>query len=41
MAALEAVIRKHPEKAVLLVTHRVINKVLLCAILGLDNCHLR
>jgi broad specificity phosphatase PhoE len=39
MAALEAVIRKHPEKAVLLVTHRVINKVLLCAILGLDNSH--
>ena len=39
MAALEEVIRRHPEKTVVLVSHRVINKVLLCGILGLDNSH--
>ena len=39
MAALETVIRRHPEEAVILVTHRVINKVILCAVLGLDNSH--
>jgi len=39
MAALESVIEKHPEKTVILVSHRVINKVLLCAVLGLDNSH--
>jgi broad specificity phosphatase PhoE len=39
MAALEAVIRGHGEEAVVLVTHRVINKVILCAVLGLDNSH--
>jgi len=39
MAALEEVIRNHPEKTLVLVSHRVINKVLLCAILGLDNSH--
>ena len=39
MVALETVIRRHAEEAVILVTHRVINKVILCAILGLDNSH--
>ena len=39
MAALEEVIRKHPEKTLILVSHRVICKVLICAILGLDNSH--
>ena len=39
MAALETVVGKYPEKTVALVSHRVINKVLLCAILGLDNSH--
>lgn len=39
MAALEEVIREHPEKTLVLVSHRVINKVLLCGILGLDNSH--
>ena len=39
MAALEAVIRRHSEEAVILVSHRVINKLILCAILGLDNSH--
>jgi broad specificity phosphatase PhoE len=39
MAALEEVIRRHPEKTLVLVSHRVINKVLICGILGLDNSH--
>ena len=39
MAALEEVIRKHPGKALIIVSHRVVNKVLICGILGLDNSH--
>jgi phosphoserine phosphatase len=39
MAALEEVIRNHSDKIVILVSHRVVNKVLLCGILGLDNSH--
>jgi len=39
MAAMEEVIRDHPGKTVILVTHRVVNKVLICGILGLDNSH--
>jgi len=39
MAALEGVIRENPGKTLILVSHRVICKVLICAILGLDNSH--
>jgi phosphoserine phosphatase len=39
MAALEEVIRPHSGKTVVLVSHRVVNKVLICGILGLDNSH--
>lgn len=39
MAALEEVIQKHPGKILVLVSHRVVCKVLICAILGLDNSH--
>jgi broad specificity phosphatase PhoE len=39
MAALEGVIRNHPGKTLILVSHRVVNKVLLCGILGMDNSH--
>lgn len=39
MAALEEVIRLHPGKTLVLVSHRVINKVLICGILGIDNSH--
>ena len=39
MAALEEVIRSHPGRNVILVSHRVINKVILCGVLGLDNSH--
>jgi broad specificity phosphatase PhoE len=39
MAALEEVIQKHSGKTLILVSHRVVCKVLICAILGLDNSH--
>ena len=39
MSAMEEVIRNHPGKTLVLVTHRVVNKVLICSILGLDNSH--
>jgi broad specificity phosphatase PhoE len=39
MAALEEVISSHLQGTVILVSHRVITKVLICAILGLDNSH--
>jgi broad specificity phosphatase PhoE len=39
MAALEEVIQKHSGKTLVLVSHRVINKVLICGILGIDNSH--
>ena len=39
MAAIEEVIRTHAGKTLILVTHRVVNKVLICGILGLDNSH--
>jgi broad specificity phosphatase PhoE len=39
METLEEVIRKHPRETLILVSHRVVCKVLICAILGLDNSH--
>jgi broad specificity phosphatase PhoE len=39
MAALEEVIRLHPGKTLALVSHRVVTKVLICGILGIDNSH--
>jgi probable phosphoglycerate mutase len=39
MAGMEEVIRNHSGKTLVLVSHRVICKVLICAILGLDNSH--
>lgn len=39
MAALEKVIEKHPGETLVLVSHRVVNKVLICGILGIDNSH--
>lgn len=39
MGALEALLRLHPEETLILVSHRVVNKVLICAVLGLDNSH--
>jgi len=39
MAALEEVLGVHSEKVLVLVSHRVINKVIICGVLGLDNSH--
>jgi broad specificity phosphatase PhoE len=39
MGTLEKVIRKHQRETLILVSHRVVCKVLICAILGLDNSH--
>lgn len=39
IGAVEEVIQKHPGKILVLVSHRVINKVLICGILGIDNSH--
>jgi broad specificity phosphatase PhoE len=33
------IVNKHEGKVVVLVSHRVVNKVLICALLGLDNSH--
>ena len=33
------VVRENPERTVVIVSHRVITKVLICAALGLDNSH--
>ena len=38
LTAVDEVVAKH-EGAVVLVSHRVVNKVLICALLGLDNSH--
>ena len=39
MEALEKVIKKHPGKTLAIVSHRVLNKVLLCGVLGLELSH--
>jgi broad specificity phosphatase PhoE len=39
MAALKEVAARHDDRIVLLVAHQVVNKVLVCAMLGLDNSH--
>ena len=39
MGAIEDMIQTHADGAVVLVSHRVVNKVILCAVLGLDNSH--
>lgn len=37
--ALDGICAAHPDRTVLIVAHRVVNKVLLCAVLGLDDRH--
>jgi broad specificity phosphatase PhoE len=39
MAAVEEVIQSNSRKTLILVSHRVVNKVLICGVLGLDNSH--
>lgn len=36
---LEEILSRHPEETVAIVSHGAVNKVLLCAVLGLDNSH--
>ncbi len=38
-AALAELVQQHPGEAIALVAHRVVNKVLICHILGLPNSH--
>lgn len=38
-AAVEGIVANHPDQTVVLVTHIVICRLLLCAVLGLDNSH--
>ena len=39
MAAVEEVIQSNSGRTLVLVSHRVVNKVLICGILGIDNSH--
>jgi len=39
MAGLDEVVARHPAQTVALVSHAVVNRVLLCAVLGLGNEH--
>jgi phosphoserine phosphatase len=39
MAALQELVQSHADKTFLLVSHRVVNRVLLCGVLGIDNSH--
>jgi len=39
VAALHAAIAAHPGETIVLVGHQVVNRVLLCAVIGLDNSH--
>jgi alpha-ribazole phosphatase len=39
MEAVKEIIQQYPKEAVALVSHRVVLKVLICALLGLDNSH--
>lgn len=39
LAAVEEVVARHPNETVLLAAHRVVNKVLIAALLGLDDSH--
>jgi broad specificity phosphatase PhoE len=39
LAAVDEVVKRHPGQVVLLAAHRVVNKVLIAAFIGLDNSH--
>ena len=39
MAAVQEAVRRHPGQTVLLAAHRAVNKVLIAALIGLDNSH--
>ncbi len=39
MISIEEVIKRHEGQNIVLVSHRVVNKVIICGILGIDNSH--
>jgi broad specificity phosphatase PhoE len=39
LAAVDGVVQRHPDQTVLLVGHRAVNKVIIAALIGLDNSH--
>ena len=39
LAAVDEVLLRHPDRKILLVAHRVVNKVLIASFIGLDNSH--
>ena len=39
LAAVEDAVQRHPDQTVLLVGHRAVNKVIIAALIGLDNSH--
>jgi broad specificity phosphatase PhoE len=39
MTVVKEIIERHPQETVALVSHRVVLKVVICALLGLDNSH--
>jgi phosphoserine phosphatase len=39
LVAVEEVVQRHPNQAVLLVGHRAVNKIIIAALIGLDNSH--
>jgi len=39
LAAVQEAVRRHPGETVLLAAHRAVNKVLIAALIGLDNSH--
>jgi broad specificity phosphatase PhoE len=39
MTAVQEIVERHPQDTVALVSHRVVLKVLICVLLGLDNSH--
>ena len=39
LAAVEGAMARHPDQTILLAAHRVVNKVLIAAFIGLDNSH--
>lgn len=39
LAAVDEVVGRHPDQTVLLVGHRAVNKVIIAALVGLDNSH--
>jgi len=39
LTAIHEVIRDHPDETLVMVSHRVVNKIVICGLLGLDNSH--